>query len=312
MSRRTKPRKWIDREIASLNPETDFARIWELTSLYRGNQMFYEFQYTIGFLALMANPAGAEATFRGGNGKICQNPAKRFLDTQNHQLTWFANGPSAKVSLDSIDQVNRLHQSLAARYPEGFMDDDDYIYTLAALGSSTHRLFRQIGLAGFSKKEQQASWEFWSRIARSFINVRTGKSIGDTFPPNFDGMVDFINYYEKIERPHTIYHEEIVAAFVENFSVRYFPKGLRWIGRTMVRAFSDDQVLDTVGIKPVSPLTRKLFHLGLRSIFSFMTRVLPDPETSYFEAVKCKAMDTQRIAPAIGCPHAQNARRPAE
>lgn len=37
----TRGRRWIDAEIASLDPEVDYARIWELTAAYKVDETFF-------------------------------------------------------------------------------------------------------------------------------------------------------------------------------------------------------------------------------------------------------------------------------
>jgi hypothetical protein len=76
-----KPWKWIDDEIATLDPLVDYARIWKLGHSYRMSEFLMSYLYTNSLPLLFSAFKSSRAVLRGGKGKVYRKPLKRMDDS---------------------------------------------------------------------------------------------------------------------------------------------------------------------------------------------------------------------------------------
>jgi hypothetical protein len=84
---RTKPYKWIDAEIATLDPVVDYATIWKLEHSYRTNEFLMSFLHTNSLPMLFSTFKSSRAVLRGGKGKVYTKPIKWMDDSSLTLLT---------------------------------------------------------------------------------------------------------------------------------------------------------------------------------------------------------------------------------
>ncbi|MDN5002698.1 hypothetical protein ACFQZO_17860 [Bradyrhizobium sp. GCM10027634] len=75
----------------------------------------------------------------------------------------------------------------------------------------------------------------------------------------------------------------IVNALFDQFSYRYFPPGLRWLGHQMLRSMALPSTLKAHGIPPAHPLAQVLIPRSLGCVAWIAKTLLPDPRISYME-----------------------------
>lgn len=315
---RTKPRKWIAEEIESLDPKTDYERIWKLSSVYYISDFLADYIYAITFPNFLVPQRGAQAVLRDGTGKIYSDANRRMDDTTRHMLVWWENGPSDEKTKRSVRSLNNLHRHYAKQYPGNFNHNEDYLYTLCYEATLMHRLRLKLGMSGLTEKQQQASWEFWSRMATLFVNAGTGEALTG-FPKDFAAMNTFMDEYENKAWPANPYGAEVTERILEPFAQRHFPRVLHPVARAMVLSMYNDTVLRVFGMPKPNPLVGKLVRLGVRAGLTLTEKVLPDPEESLPEIHRRQRAQQKTLnsagrsdSAASGCPHLAAPHNPAE
>lgn len=269
--------KWIAQEIERLDPEVDYERIFALSTVYYLNDFDMNVLYTLGFAHFILPPWGGETVARGGKGKIVGQKQKRANDTLRHFWTWFEYGPSHPHTMESLRQVNRIHQAIARAMPGNYSYDDDFIYTMCWLGCDFHRLRLRIGLPGFTDNQKVASNRFWHAIATQFW---TENQMGVTFPDSFEDMLAFMDRYESVPWAHSPEGAMACDALIDQFENKWFPKPLKRLGRTMIYALLDWPARRVHHTPATHPVVRKAVELGMAAEFFLKERVLPDPTLS--------------------------------
>ena len=64
-----RPRRWVDAEIARLDPETDYERIVHLIANYKLNEFVMNLNYATGFMANTVPPGGSDAIYWHRQGR---------------------------------------------------------------------------------------------------------------------------------------------------------------------------------------------------------------------------------------------------
>jgi len=302
---RSKPYKWIRKEIEHLDPATDYERIWELSSVYYINDIIVNFVYAMTFPYFMVGYHGVQTVLRDGRGKIYTDPNRRMDDTARHMLVWWENGPSDDKTRRSVASLNNMHAYYAKQYPGNFSHNDDYIYTLCYEAALMHRLRLKLGMPGISEREQRAAWEFWSRMATLFVNADDGSALYG-FPEDFDGINAFMDEYEGRDWPINPLGPEVGRLILQPFAERHFPKVLHGFARTLVLSMYNDNVLRVHQLPRVNPVVRKACRLLVRLGLTVSEKVLPDPEVSLPEIHRRNRAGearTPRGSAPSGCPH---------
>ena len=89
-TRKPGPHKWIDAEIAGLDPEVDWARIYRLSNAYRPNDFMLDLLYAHVFPHFMVPVHGAEPVWRDGqDAKVVERASVRADDTSWHNMLWW-------------------------------------------------------------------------------------------------------------------------------------------------------------------------------------------------------------------------------
>lgn len=280
-----KRRKWIDHAIADLDPKNDYAQIMRLSVIYRSNDPFMDLIYSITFPNFVVPNRGAIAILREGKGKVVRHGAQRMDDTARHILIWNEFGPEHEYTRRSINALNKIHKHWSERYPGSFGHNEDYIYTLSYEATLFHRLMRRVGLSGLSEKQQQASWEFYSRLSRQFRNAETDELLTD-FPENFTDCLAFVDEYEAAERPRNIHAVGIDEALIQAFAKRHMPPRLRSFGRMLILSLLPEATVQGLGLKLPSPIMRGFCRRGLALYLLIGLKLLPDPVKSHPEIIR--------------------------
>ena len=279
---RTRPRKWIREELATLDPHRDYERIVALNTSYHMSDFLLDYVYAMTFPNFIAPEHGAETVIREGKGKIYTNPNKRMDDTSRHMLIWWENGPSSPLTQRSVESLNRLHEYWARTYPENFSHMEDYVYTMCYEAAFMHRLRLRLGLPGFSESAQIASVEFWSRMAKLFRNAGTGETVTG-FPDTFEGVNAFMDWYENRELPPNKYREQVMERMLTPFAERHFPKPLHGVARALVLGIFPPHIIRNFGLPEPGPITRWVAQSFMKFGLVMSEKYSADPEITIGE-----------------------------
>ncbi|MGI5282695.1 hypothetical protein ACQEVF_05125 [Nonomuraea polychroma] len=264
--------KWIDREIARLDPETQHHEIVRLIALFRLNEFLLNIGYVVNFMDVTMPRHGGDALIFGG--KVVHRPQQRFEDSAYFLWTWYLCPPDSEPVKRSMELLNRIHGAAAKGLPGAFSHNEDYVQGLCLLAVLPHRLQQLCGLPGYPEHLRVAYFN-WARALSEHVAIEGGAPVKD-FPADFYEMVDFADEYDSRQWPRTRNGHTASEAFVQQFCERWFPRPFRGVGRTLMLTVIPENMRRVQQLEDPHPLGEVLVKLGMRAMFT-LQRLLPDP-----------------------------------
>ncbi|MBF6169688.1 DUF2236 domain-containing protein [Streptomyces gardneri] len=267
-------RKWIQAEIERLDPAVDSERIVRLTScqLVPRSLLVVHLFYTVGFVRFAGPPASAVSVDRNGTGMLYEQGIRRADETMFHLFSWIDDGVSSPVTGQSLDYVRNWHSTVARNWP---MPLHTFQHSAAVFTLIYDRLLRQVaGAPGLSEKERRAQLVHWREVS-----ARLG--VAD-IPQTWHDMQEFLHSYE--HGPDFACSEagqRLANALIDQFATRWFPRPLRWFGRWLALALSEEHVIESLGIpQPPAAFSYAARHITRVAVFA-IRHVLPDPREMF-------------------------------
>lgn len=271
---------WIQDRINSLDPENDYEEIWRLTAGYGLTPFTLNLVYAITFPNFIVNEQGSRAVWREDGGKIVYKGTQRVEQTANNNAIWWWYGPHHPLTKKSVDHINSVHVYYSKQFPGDFGHNDDYLYTLTYTAAAIHRLMERLGLPGFNDKQKKAAHIFWREMSKLF-HVEGNPM--HSFPVDWD---DLMRYNEETESNMGVAPERahlVAEGCFDQFAFRFFPPGLRWLGRRIPICLSIPTTMEACQIEPVNPILDWVITIVIGYSIWFMKTVFPDPTESYWE-----------------------------
>ena len=265
---------WIRTEIERLDPEVDSARIVRLTScqLLPKSLLAVHLFYTVGFVRFAGPPVSAESVDRNGTGMLYGHGIRRADETMFHLFSWVDDGVSSPTSVESLGYVRNWHSGVARNWP---MPMHTFQHSAAVFTLIYDRLLRQVvGAPGLSENERRAQLIHWRGVS---------EHLGVTdIPGTWRDMEQFLESYEYgAEFAYSPAGRRLAEALVDQFATRWYPRPLRWFGRWLVLAFSEEHVLDTLRIpRPPAAFSYVVRRLARFAVFA-KRHLLPDPRAVF-------------------------------
>lgn len=274
-TRRAVPRKWIRREIATLDPVADSERIVRLTleSLLPpvGERVFLELLFTVSLMRVMGELEGAAAVDRDGKGKVYHHGDRRTDDTIHYLTGWMYDGAGSPQARSSAAEIKRIHDSYARHYS---MSNETFIHTIAYFTVQIECLTEIVGAPGFTDVEKEAQVRHWRTIGE-YLGVRD-------MPETWDGMIRAMRAYEADPAwfaPSDAGHR-VSETLVSQFGERVLPRGFRWLAKPLILSLHDDHVLEALGLPKPRPVVTTTMRAVVRAAFFVVREVLPDRHTA--------------------------------
>jgi hypothetical protein len=260
--------RWIEDEIGTLDPRADSSRMYLLTlnRFALRHPMFSGLFYAYGFMRIAGQVEGAIAVDRAGKGLVHRAADGRADGTLKYLGEWVHEGPRSEAGRRSLARVKAIHDRYARRYA---MSNETHVHTIALFTTQFERLMALVGASGFSDRERVAQVEHWRQV---------GEQLGvQDMPETWEGMVAAQDAYERSEhfRPTPEGHR-LAVAFVDHFAARWFPRGLRWLGRWVLLSLHEEHVLRVLALAPPPRRAAHAIRTVLRAGIFVKTRVLPD------------------------------------
>ncbi|WP_217567245.1 hypothetical protein [Streptomyces sp. GbtcB7] len=288
-------KRWVEKEIAQLDPEVDYEKIIGLIVGYQLNEFVLNLSYAVSFMNVIQASHGSETLMH--TRKVTDHQQKRFDDSLDYLVEWYVLGPSHPDVRKSITRLNRRHMALARQLPGNFADHDDFIQPLALMALFSHRLRIDVGLSGMPDNLRIA-FHHWLRDLSKLFETETGPIRG--FPDDFDGIVAFAEKFEDRDYPTTEHGRVAAAALVQQFAERWFPRPLWPLGRAIVLAVTPEKVRGVHGLPHPNRVAARLVRWGFRLLLGAQERFLPDSTTLISERRATGAYREQRKARAAG------------
>lgn len=295
-------RRWIDREVQTLDPDTDYPKIMSMVAQYQMDE------FTLNFLVTLLNsyvvkPAHMAETQVFTNKGI-RRPNQRMQDALNFFWTWYANGPNAPETIESVQRLNKIHAGVARHLTEHFEDSDDFNYVLSRLVVLQDRLLKKLGLGGMNPRIKLAQFNFAKDLSRHFR--RPGDRELEPFPETLDELEAFVDRWEGKNHGFSPIQADLVNALIYAFAQRWFPRPLQTLGRWTATYSLEDPFLEHVGIKPLHGLPRMITHGILKTLFFYKTRLAADAKVSAYETRELLSKEEYKALDAVAAARADD------
>lgn len=267
--------KWVDRELARLDPETDWER---MISLYVGHRV-PEFA-----LAMMVYPGtmrmmqpGIGSATLAHTAKLETRPHRRFQDGNDFLTAWMVDGLSSASGRGAAHRLNRMHLGIARRTPHlpgNFDDVDDFVYPLVLLATFADRLQTSLGLPGTSE-HMKTAWHRWAQALFRLLERESGPLADEAFPEDWNAMTEFALKFDSRPYEPTESGHRVATAMMDFFAERWFPAPFRAFGRDLTRYLAGERVCRLHRIGWLSARRERAVRVFLKSAF-LAQRLLPD------------------------------------
>lgn len=271
-------RRWVNREIKNLDPETDYSLIMSMIAQYQMDEFTLNFLVTI-LTCYVVKPAHMGETLIITN-KAMRHPNRRMQDALDFFWTWYATGPDSAETKESVNRLNKLHFSVAKKLPGHFENSDDFIYVLARLVVLQDRLLKKLGLNGMDPQIKLAQFNFAKALSKHFR--REGNKELEGFPEKLEELEDFVDRWEGKNHVYSPVLTDLVLALIYAFGERWFPKPLHALGRWIGIYSMEDNFLEHMRIEPLSGLKRVITHFTLKTLFYYKTKFAADSKVSAY------------------------------
>ncbi|MEV0208552.1 DUF2236 domain-containing protein [Streptomyces sp. NPDC050788] len=293
--------KWVDRELAAMDPESDWER---MISLYVGHRI-PEFG-----LAMMIYPgtmrmmqSSMTAATLAHTSKLETRPHRRFQDGNDFLTAWMVDGLSSEAGRKAAARLNRIHRAVdhnTPHLPGNFDDVDDFVYPLVLLATFGDRLQTSLGLPGTSEA-MKIAWHRWAQTLFRLLDRESGSLSDEAFPEDWNAMTEFAAKFDARPYEPTQAGHRVAVAMMDFFAERWFPAPLRAFGRDITRYLAGERVCRLHRIGWLSPRRERVVRLFLKSAFR-AHRLLPDHRTPLPERLRrtrrtpAQARQVDRIA----------------
>ncbi|SER11169.1 hypothetical protein SAMN04487983_101188 [Streptomyces sp. yr375] len=275
----------MDRELARMDPETDWER---MISLYVGHRVpeFALAMMVYPGTMLMMQPASGSATL-AHTAKLETRPHRRFQDGNDFLMAWMVDGLSSEPGRRAAERLNRIHLGVARRTPRlpgNFDDVDDFVYPLVLLATFGDRLQTSLGLPGTSD-HMKTAWHHWARTLFRLLERESGPLADEAFPVDWSAMTEFALKFESRPYEQTDSGHRVATAMMDFFARRWFPAPFQAFGRDLTRYLTGERVCRVHRVGWISPRRERAVRVFLKSAFRAQ-RLLPDYRTPLPERLR--------------------------
>ena len=250
--------------IKTLDPEKDYLRIYQLTTLY-DFPTDMRVGLNLAFYRIFAIPHMAELLVQ--SGEILNRPKKRAYDTGLIMYEIIANGFDHPRSREMIRLLNRIHMP----WP---ISNDDYRYVLAALMVVPLQWLDRRGWRPLLASERDASVNFYLQVGR-LMAIRDA-------PTTYADAEHLVLDFERRNLRASPAGRRLMES-TQQIIVRKLPGPTKRIGPALTSAlFDQTELTDALGLPaPSWPLARLVDGVFLaRKVFR---RLRPAATESWFE-----------------------------
>lgn len=250
--------------IKTLDPATDYPRIYQLTTLY-DFPTDMRVGLNLAFYRIFAIPHMADLLVQ--SGEIIDRPKKRAYDTGLIMYEIIANGFDHTRSREMIRLLNRIHRP----WP---ISNDDYLYVLAALMVVPLQWLDRRGWRPLLVAERDASVNFYRHIGR-LMAIRNA-------PTTYADAERLVQEFERRHLRPSPAGRRLMES-TQQIIVRKLPGPTKRIGPALTSAlFDQPHLTDALGLPtPNWPLARAVDGVFLaRKVFR---RLRPAAAESWFE-----------------------------
>ncbi|MGK4580049.1 oxygenase MpaB family protein [Kitasatospora sp. HPMI-4] len=245
---------WLDR-IHRLDPETDFAEIYRISSQY---EFPWDTNQSLGFALYRTYAVPSIGRLLAGTGEFTGRTQKRYDDTVLILDAVVEHGFDSAQGREAIRRMNRMHR----RYD---ISDEDYRYVLATFVVMPKRWLDEYGWRPYSPHEVRAAVNYYRQLGRHMGL----KDIPETYQ-EFERLLDD---YERANFAFDQGGRDVSDATLA-LTASWYPKMLGGAVRAASVCLLDDPLREAFGYpRPSAPL-RRAVRAALR-LRGRVVRMLP-------------------------------------
>lgn len=256
--------------IEGLNPITDSEELSRRTLRRHlapvGTGMLLNLIYAINISRSCGSYEGAAVTDRDGRGLVHRTPDERADDTIGYLVGWIHNGSTSSWTDETVTNVRRAHDHHGKSYS---MSNETFLHGTSLFCLQLNLMRKFVGAPELTDAEKTAQVEHWRSVAEK-LGVKD-------IPTTWEGMEAILAAYEGSEKwfgPSASAHACSEAA-IEQFTARWFPRPLGFLGRTLVLSLTEPHVLRALGQRPPPRFVVAAIRAGVRMNLFVTTRLLP-------------------------------------
>ncbi len=224
------------REIAKLDPETDFEEISRIVTHY---EFPWDVQQSLSFALFRTYAVPSIGRLLFDTGEFTTDTQKRHDDTALVLDSVLEDGMESDKGRSAIRRMNQMHGSYD-------IAGDDMRYVLATFVVIPQRWIRDYGWRRGTEAEQVAAVRYYQRLGR-LMGIKD-------MPDDFAGFEELLDAYEA---EHFTFDEKsrAVADATLKLLVSFYPRVFAKGTHAFSRALMDDPLLEAFGFeKPSRPV----------------------------------------------------------
>ena len=269
------------REIESLDPERDHARIYHL---FVGYEFPWDVNRALEMALLRTFCVPSIARILDRTGEFQHRAQRRYDDTALLIALLCEHGYDHGPGARALARINAIH----APFP---IVNDDFRYVLSTFVIEPIRWIDAYGWRPTSPNERRASFCFWREV---------GKRMGiDEVPANFDALVHWSARYEDEHFSYTPASSRVARAAREMWCA-WFKPALRPFVRRSVHALLDDDVRVALGFPKPDPREQRLVRELLRKRGQIVRRTRPRTVSAFFDHKAARSYPDGYAIDALG------------
>ncbi|MDX2600288.1 oxygenase MpaB family protein [Streptomyces caniscabiei] len=240
------------REIESLDPERDYERIFQLTTLYE-----FPLEYAIGFEVAQVSSFAVPTigNLLAATGEFTERGQKRNDDTTILLSEVFKNGLGSDRDKAAVRQINRAHKPYD-------ISNDDFRYVLATLVVPPVRVIERYGWRPLTDHERTAIHHFFRDLGRHM-------AITD-IPGSYEDMAAFLDDYEARYFAHSAGGHKVAMANRDRMAADLLPRAPLWLSRRIVDGLIPEHMRRHLGLPEPSRTARFAAHTLLKARAAFL------------------------------------------
>ena len=268
--------RWVQKRMDRLDPETQYDEMVRLVADYRIKPVFMNMTYIVALGGSILPPDGAETVWDAGN--TVHRGEDRQNGTSDAFFTWFAYGSNSDVTKASVERLNKYHLGMAKKFPSAFERNEDFLYATCSLALFAVRVREALGLSPETERMKTA-WHHFLRNISHHLRGLHGHVID--FPQDFSSMRSMCEEFENRDWPRTEIGKQVMAAVVQAFCDRWFPKPLHWFGRNLILLVTPENIRKVHRMGNPGPIAGPFVRAVMGTAIKLQERFAPDPRVPF-------------------------------
>ena len=236
---------WL-REILTLDPERDAARIVHIDTVY---EFPFDTTRSLEFALFRTFASPAVSRLLDETQEFALRAQRRYDDTDLILSTIVESGYDSDEGRRAIRRMNRLHRRFD-------IANEDFLYVLSSFVFEPIRWNARFGWRPLIETEKLATFEYWRAVGRRMA-IRE-------IPETFEDFERFNEEYERREFRRTEASRRVGVATRDMF-LTWFPGLPRRFGAQAIYALMDEPLLNAFGFPHPPRAVRAAVENGLRA-----------------------------------------------